>query len=69
VIRQMSRRGAGYFLAVALLSGTANSATAEKLKVGIPATEAFSFMAVDFSDHLGNFNSSVFPGMVRDYRL
>lgn len=55
MVRQMMRRGIRCALAVALLLGAANNAAAEKLKVGVPATEAFSFMAVDFADHLGNF--------------
>ena len=33
-------------------------ARADKLKVGVPSTEAFSFMAVDFADQLGIFQQN-----------
>lgn len=40
-------------LTIAVLLGFAGAVQAETLKVGVPATEAFSFMAVDFADQLG----------------
>jgi NitT/TauT family transport system substrate-binding protein len=41
-----------------LLSAAATPAWAEKLRVGIPATEAFSFMAVEYADKLGFYKKN-----------
>jgi ABC-type nitrate/sulfonate/bicarbonate transport system substrate-binding protein len=47
----------GAVAALCLLASMA-PAMAEKLKVGIPATEAFTFMPVAFGDHLGIFKKN-----------
>lgn len=42
-------------ISCAALFGIPDAAAAGKLKVGVPATEAFSFMTVDFGHELGSF--------------
>ncbi len=42
-------------VAATLALGVGPARAAETLKVGVPATEAFSFMTVDFGDQLGIF--------------
>ncbi|HVA14137.1 MAG TPA: ABC transporter substrate-binding protein [Stellaceae bacterium] len=55
LVRGKAMRSA-VLVAGALLALTDPAAQAlEKIRVGIPATGAFSFMAVDFGDHLGIF--------------
>ena len=49
--RLLGRLAVWFGLAALLLVEPA--AAAEKIKVGVPATEAFSFMAVDFAEQLG----------------
>lgn len=51
-IRTLSTVALGASLAFSVLAPVPASAL-DKVRVGIPATEAFSFMAVDFGDHLG----------------
>ncbi|HEY3916779.1 MAG TPA: ABC transporter substrate-binding protein [Stellaceae bacterium] len=50
--RQQAAGGIGLFAAMLALAPLP-AAALDKVKVGIPATEAFSFMAADFGDHLG----------------
>ena len=45
-------------LIAAACLGLARPAEAATLKVGVPATEAFSFMAVDFANQLGLFKKN-----------
>ena len=46
------------FAFIALISAMRPAAALDKVKVGVPATEAFSFMAVDFGNDLGIYTKN-----------
>ncbi len=53
----MRHRYRGFAFA-AVLACAATPAAADKLRVGVPSTEAFSFMTVAYGDHLGLFKKN-----------